>query len=74
LACLRFWWRSLIERDGLEFLGLDGSLKVIVGFNVVGLGGVEYICLTQDKEMWWAVVNTAMNLLVVRVLTIFQVA
>ena len=58
----------------MEFLGLDGSLKVKVGFNVVGLGGVEYIYLTQDKEMWWAVVNTAMNLLVVRVLTIFQVA
>jgi hypothetical protein len=25
-------------------------------------GGVEYIHLDQDKDWWWAVVNTVMNL------------
>jgi hypothetical protein len=28
----------------------------------IGLGGVDWIRLAQDRDRWWAVVNTAMNL------------
>jgi hypothetical protein len=28
----------------------------------VGLGGVEWIDLAQDRDRWWAVVNVVMNL------------
>jgi hypothetical protein len=28
---------------------------------VIGLGGVEWIYLAQDRDRWWAVVNIAMN-------------
>jgi hypothetical protein len=27
-----------------------------------GREGVDWICLTQDRNQWWAVVNTVMNL------------
>jgi hypothetical protein len=30
----------------------------------IGLGGVDWIRLAQDKDRWRAVVNTVMNLLV----------
>jgi hypothetical protein len=30
----------------------------------VGLEGVDWIHLAQDWDPWWAVVNTAMNLLI----------
>jgi hypothetical protein len=28
----------------------------------IGLGGVDWIRLAQDRDRWWAVVNTVMNL------------
>jgi hypothetical protein len=28
----------------------------------IGLGSVEWIHLAQDRDQWWAVVNTVMNL------------
>jgi hypothetical protein len=30
----------------------------------IGLDGVDWIQLGQNRERWWAVVNTVMNLLV----------
>jgi hypothetical protein len=27
----------------------------------MGLGVMEWIILAQDKDQWWALVNTAMN-------------
>jgi len=27
-----------------------------------GMGGMEWIDLTQDGDRWWALVNTVMNL------------
>jgi hypothetical protein len=29
---------------------------------VVGLGGMDWIDLAQDKNRWWALVNAVMNL------------
>jgi hypothetical protein len=28
----------------------------------IGWGGMDWFSLTQDKEKWWAFVNTVMNL------------
>jgi hypothetical protein len=28
----------------------------------IGLGGVDWILLAQDRDRWWAVVNAVMNL------------
>jgi hypothetical protein len=28
----------------------------------IGLGGVDWIRLSQDRDRWWAVVSTVMNL------------
>jgi len=29
---------------------------------VMGWGGVDWIHLTQDRDQWWALVNTVMSL------------
>jgi hypothetical protein len=28
----------------------------------IGLGGVDWIRMAQDRDRWWAVMNTVMNL------------
>jgi hypothetical protein len=30
----------------------------------IGVGGVDWIRLAQDRDWWWAVVSAVMNLLV----------
>jgi hypothetical protein len=35
---------------------------VIIIFEEVCWEGVDWIDLTQDRDVWWTVVNTAMNL------------
>jgi hypothetical protein len=46
LGIPRFRWEDNIKTDVLE----------------VGLGGMDWIDLTQDRDRWWAVVNAVMNL------------
>jgi hypothetical protein len=29
----------------------------------IGLGVMDWIILVQDKDLWWALVNTALNLI-----------
>jgi hypothetical protein len=51
------------RRGHSEDLYIDGKiiLKWILG---KWGGGVDWIHLAQDRDRWWAVVNMAMNLLV----------
>jgi alpha-glucosidase (family GH31 glycosyl hydrolase) len=58
-TCTEFWWESPKERDHLEDLGVDG---IRMDFREVGLEGVEWINLAQDRDRWRAVVNAVMNL------------
>jgi hypothetical protein len=51
--------RGLWERDHLEDQGMDGIRKI-------GWGSVEWIHLAQDKDRWQALVNTVMNLQVLK--------
>jgi hypothetical protein len=35
---------------------------IIMDLREIGRGGVEWIHLAQDRDLWWAVVNAVMNL------------
>jgi hypothetical protein len=39
-------------------------LKVKMGLQEMGCGGMKLIDLAQDRDRWWALVNAVMNLLV----------
>jgi hypothetical protein len=36
-----------------------------MGTEMIGWGGMDWIDLAQDKDQWWAHVNTIMNLRVI---------
>jgi hypothetical protein len=38
--------------------------NIKIHLNETGWEGVECISVTQDRNKWWAIVNTVMNLLV----------
>jgi hypothetical protein len=33
-----------------------------VDLREIGQEGVNWICLTQDRDQWWAIMKTVMNL------------
>jgi hypothetical protein len=57
--CIRFWWESPKERDRSEDQGADG---IRMDLREIGLGGVDWIRLAQDRDRWSAVVSAVMNL------------
>jgi hypothetical protein len=61
--CTGFWWESPKERDHFEDRGVDGRIgsEWILGRSA---GGVEWIYLAQDWGRLRALVNAAVNLLV----------
>jgi len=56
--CTRFWWESPKERDHLE----DQGVGIRMDLREIGLGGVDWIRLAQDRDRWRAVVSAVMNL------------
>jgi hypothetical protein len=50
---------NLKGRDLLE--GLGRGERVILK-QILGFGGVDGVYVAQDRDWWWAVVNTVMNL------------
>jgi hypothetical protein len=56
-----FCWENLRERDHLEDPGIDIILKWIFR-KWDGGGGMDWIDLAQDMDMWQALVNVVMNL------------
>ena len=50
-----FWWGNLREIDHLENTGVDGSSRR-------GIGGMDWIVLTQDRNRCRALVNAVMNI------------
>jgi hypothetical protein len=60
--CTRFGWESPKERDHLEDQGVGGKMGVRKDLREIGLGGVEWIRLAQDRDRWRAVVSAVMNL------------
>jgi hypothetical protein len=53
----KFWEESLKERDQLEDLGIDGgNIKMVL--KEIGWESVDLIHLAEDRDQWWAFVNT----------------
>jgi hypothetical protein len=57
--CTRCWWESPKERDHWEDQ-VVGGIRMDLRKN--GLGGVDWIRLSQDRDRWRAVVSVVMNL------------
>jgi alpha-glucosidase (family GH31 glycosyl hydrolase) len=57
--CTRSWWEVPRERNHLEDQGVDG---IRIDLTEIGLGGVQWTQMPQDREWWLALVNTVMNL------------
>jgi hypothetical protein len=58
-----FKWRNLRERDRLEDPGVRG--RIILRWILRKLdwgGGMDWIELAQNKNRWWALMKTVMNL------------
>jgi hypothetical protein len=60
-TCTGFWWESPKEKDHLEDQGVDEDW-IKMDLREIGLGGVEWIHLAQDRDRWRTVVNAVMNL------------
>jgi hypothetical protein len=54
-----FWWGNLREGDHLKDSGIDGRIILIWMFRT---GGMDWIDLTQDMDLWRILVNAVMNL------------
>jgi hypothetical protein len=51
---------NLKGRDYLEELNVDGNIRM--GLREKGWEVVDWIHLAQDRDQWWALVNTVINL------------
>jgi len=57
------WWQNSREGDHLEDTGIDGRIILKWIFKKFdGGGAMHWIDLTQDRDMWRALVNAIMNL------------
>jgi hypothetical protein len=55
-------WESPKERDNLEDPRRRWEGGVRMDLREIGLGGVDWIRLAQDRDRWRAVVGAVMNL------------
>jgi hypothetical protein len=56
-----FWWDILIERGPLDYVGVNGKLKLKLYLYEIERASVDWIHLTQDKEQCWVLVNMVMK-------------
>ena len=56
------WWGNLIERDYLEYTGIDGRIILSWIFREWDGGDIDWIGLAQDRGGWRALVNAVMNI------------
>jgi hypothetical protein len=56
-----FWWGNLKERYHLEDIDVDGRIILKYIFKKWD-GGTDWIDLDMDRDRWWALVYTVMNL------------
>jgi hypothetical protein len=59
--CTRFWWESPKERAlGRPRRRWEDGMRM--DLTEIGLGGVDWIRLAQDRDRWRAVMSAVMNL------------
>jgi hypothetical protein len=56
-----FWWEHLRERDHVEDQDIDGSI-ILKWIIYKWDGGMDWVDLAQDRDVWRALVYTVMNL------------
>jgi hypothetical protein len=57
---IKFWLESLKGRNHSKDPGIHGRIKM--DLREMWFGSVDWIHLAQDRDLWWALVNTVMNL------------
>jgi hypothetical protein len=55
-------FRKKTRRKNLEDIGVDGWIILKLFSKDMGLDGMEWIHLVQDREKLWPLVNTIINL------------
>jgi hypothetical protein len=56
------WWGNLREGDHFEDPGIDRRIILKWIFEMLGVGGADWIDLAQDRDRWRALMYTVMNL------------
>jgi hypothetical protein len=59
-GCTGFWWGNLRKEEHWENPGVDGRI-IVRHLQEVGCGGMDWIQLAQDRDMWQALVNAIMK-------------
>jgi hypothetical protein len=57
----KFWSENVKRIDHSEDLDVDGDI-IRMDLTEIGWEGVKWIHLAQDRDVWQAVVSTAVNL------------
>jgi hypothetical protein len=58
----KFWSQNPKVVDHSEVIGVDGKNNIKMNLREIGWVGVEWIHQAQNRDQWWAVVNTEVNL------------
>jgi hypothetical protein len=56
------WSENLKGRESWEDLGIDWEYNIRMSLGEIGWEGVDWINLAQDRDQWWAFVNTVVNI------------
>jgi len=56
----KFWSENLNRRDHLEALGVGWEMNIRMDLWDAGWEGVDWIHIDQDRDNWWALVNTVL--------------
>jgi hypothetical protein len=57
-----YWWESRKEGDHWEDQDVRGWTFIKMDVREIGLDGIDWIDLAQDRDQWRALVNMLMNL------------
>jgi len=58
----KFWSENPKEWDNSEDLGVDWEDNIRMDLMEMGLEGVDWMRLAEDKDQWWTVMIMEMNL------------